>query len=58
MRKLIDGKLGKNHAGELHRETAKEEANRIISEEPVLASTACGSLADRRGVSKRHGENQ
>ena len=30
---LMDGKLGENHSGELHRETAGQKANRIISEE-------------------------
>src|SRR6266446_4303458 len=30
---LMDGKLGENHSGELHRETAEQKADRIISEE-------------------------
>jgi hypothetical protein len=30
---LMAGKLGENHSGELHRETAEQKANRIISDE-------------------------
>ena len=30
---LMEGKLGENHAGELHRETAEQKASRIIGEE-------------------------
>ena len=30
---LMEGKLGENHSGELHRETAEQKASRIISEE-------------------------
>ena len=33
MLELMDGKLGENHSGELHRETAERRANRIIAEE-------------------------
>jgi len=29
---LVDSKLGENHSGELHRETAQQKVNRIISE--------------------------
>src|SRR6266446_6712381 len=30
---LMDGKLGENHSGELHRETSEQKAERIICEE-------------------------
>src|SRR6266478_4691902 len=30
---MMEGKLGENHSGELHRETAEQRASRIISEE-------------------------
>ena len=30
---LMEGNLGENHSGELHRETAVQKANRIICEE-------------------------
>src|SRR5438132_818869 len=30
---LMEGKLGENHSGELHRESAEQNANRIIAEE-------------------------
>jgi hypothetical protein len=33
MLELMEGKLGENHSGELHRETAEQKANRIICEE-------------------------
>ena len=33
MLERMDGKLGENHSGELHRETAEQKANRIVSEE-------------------------
>jgi hypothetical protein len=33
MLELMVGKLGESHSGELHRETAKQRANRIIAEE-------------------------
>jgi hypothetical protein len=33
MLELMEGKLGESHSGELHRETAEQKANRIISEE-------------------------
>jgi hypothetical protein len=33
MLERLDGKLGENHSGELHRETAEQKANRIVSEE-------------------------
>ena len=29
----MEGKLGENHSGELHRESAEQKANRIIAEE-------------------------
>ena len=33
MLELMEGKLGENHSGELHRETAEQKASRLISEE-------------------------
>jgi hypothetical protein len=33
MLELMDGTLGENHSGELHRESAEQKANRIISRE-------------------------
>ncbi len=33
MVEMMDGKLGENHSGELHRQNAEQRANRIISEE-------------------------
>jgi hypothetical protein len=33
MLEKIDGKLGEHHSGQLHRETARSKAERIIAEE-------------------------
>ncbi len=33
MLELMDGKLGENHSGRLHFETAEQKAGRIIAEE-------------------------
>jgi hypothetical protein len=33
MLELMEGKLGESHAGELHRESAEQKAERIIAEE-------------------------
>ncbi len=33
MIELMEGKLGESHSGELHRETAEQKANRVISQE-------------------------
>ncbi len=33
MLELMEGKLGENHSGQLHRQTAEQKANRIIAEE-------------------------
>jgi hypothetical protein len=44
----MDGKLGENHSGELHRETAEQRANRIISEELSRRGWEESDLATRR----------
>ena len=48
MLELMDGKLGENHSGELHRETAEQRANRIISEELSRRGWEESDLATRR----------
>jgi hypothetical protein len=48
MLELMDGKLSENHSGELHRETAEQKANRIISEELSRRGWAESDLATRR----------
>ena len=47
MLELMQGKLGENHAGELHRETAEQKANRIISEELACRGWQESDLAAR-----------
>ncbi len=42
------GKLGENHSGELHRETAEQKANRIIGEELTRLGWQEFDLARRR----------
>ena len=44
----MDGKLGQNHSGELHRETVKAKAERILAEELRLLGWDEGELAARR----------
>ena len=44
----MDGKLGENHSGELHRETAEQKANRILSEELSRRGWTESDLAARR----------
>ena len=63
MLELMEGKLGENHSGELHRETAEQKANRIIGEElsrlgwqsigAPLAKSRCSTFATA-GVSFLH----
>jgi REP element-mobilizing transposase RayT len=48
MLELMDGKLGENHSGELHRETAEQKANRIVSEELIRRGWEESDLATRR----------
>ena len=48
MLELMDGKLGENHSGELHRETAEQKANRIICEELSRRGWEESDLATRR----------
>ena len=48
MLELMDGKLGENHSGELHRETAEQRANRIIAEELSRRGWEESDLATRR----------
>ena len=43
----MEGKLGGNHSGELHRETAEQKANRIIGEELVRRGWQESELAAR-----------
>ena len=53
MLELMDGTLGENHSGELHRESAEQKANRIISREMARlgweeVDLACGLKSDPR----------
>jgi putative transposase len=48
MLERMDGKLGENHSGELHRETAEQRANRIVSEELTRRGWKESDLATRR----------
>jgi hypothetical protein len=48
MLERMDGKLGENHSGELHRETAEQKANRILSEELSRWGWTESDLAARR----------
>jgi hypothetical protein len=48
MLELMDGRLGENHSGELHRETAEQRANRIIAEELSRRGWEESDLAIRR----------
>jgi putative transposase len=48
MLELMDGKLGENHSGELHRESAEQRANRIIAEELSRRGWEESDLATRR----------
>jgi hypothetical protein len=44
----MEGKLGQNHSGELHRETAEQRASRIIAEELSRRGWTESDLATRR----------
>jgi REP element-mobilizing transposase RayT len=44
---LMDGKLGENHSGQLHWETAEQKANRIISQELARLGWTEADLAAR-----------
>jgi len=48
MLELMVGKLGENHSGQLHRETAEQRANRIIAEELAPQSWQESEWATRR----------
>jgi REP element-mobilizing transposase RayT len=53
MLELMDGSLGENHSGELHRETAEQKADRIIAQEMACVGweepdLACGLKNDPR----------
>jgi hypothetical protein len=48
MLERMDGKLGENHSGELHRETAEQKANRILLEELSRRGWTESDLAARR----------
>jgi hypothetical protein len=48
MLERMDGRLGENHSGELHRETAEQKANRILSEELSRRGWTESDLAARR----------
>ena len=47
MLELMEGKLGDNHSGELHRETAEQKANRILGEELARLGWQESELAAR-----------
>jgi len=47
MLELMEGKLGENHSGEIHRETAEQKASRIISEEMLRLGWKESDLACR-----------
>jgi putative transposase len=48
MLELMEGKLGENHAGGLHRETAEQRANRIVAEELARRGWTEADLGTRR----------
>ena len=48
MLELMDGKLGEDHSGQLHRETAEQRAQRIVSEELARRGWTQADLATRR----------
>jgi len=48
MLERMDGKLGENHCGGLHRESAEQKANRIVSEELSRRGWTESDLAVRR----------
>ena len=48
MLERMDGRLGENHSGELHRETAEQKANRMVSEELSRRGWTESDLAARR----------
>jgi hypothetical protein len=48
MLRLMKGKLGESHSGELHRETAEQRANRTIAEELARRGWQESGLATRR----------
>jgi hypothetical protein len=48
MLEWMDGKLGENHSGELHRETAEQKANRILSGELSRRGWTESDLSARR----------
>ena len=47
MLELMEGKLGESHSGEVHRETAEQRANRIITEELARRGWQESELATR-----------
>ena len=55
MIELMDGKLGESHSGELHRETAEQKANRIVSEELSRRGWTEADLACRLKRSRQAG---
>jgi uncharacterized protein with von Willebrand factor type A (vWA) domain len=48
MHERMDGRLGENHSGELHRETVEQKANRTLSEELSRRVWTESDLAARR----------
>jgi hypothetical protein len=48
MLERMEGKLGENHSGELHRETAEQRASRIIAEELSRRGWTGSEWATRR----------
>jgi ribosomal protein S13 len=48
MLERMDGKLGENHSGKLHRETPEQKANRMVSEELSRRGWTESDLAARR----------
>ena len=48
MLELMEGKLGENHSGQLHRETAEQKGNRVIAEELARLGWQESDLASRR----------
>ena len=48
MLELMEGKLGEHHSGQLHRETAEQRANRVLSEELSQRGWKESDLTTRR----------
>ena len=48
MLELMEGKLGENHSGQLHRETAEQKGHRVIAEELARLGWQESDLASRR----------